>query len=38
MTLRSSLETTFLSLWDKNQRKLISFRQLRIQQQAKASI
>jgi len=33
MTLRTSLETTFLSLWDKNQKKLISFRELRSQQQ-----
>lgn len=32
MTLRSSIETAFLSLWDKEQRKLISFRQLRFQQ------
>lgn len=31
MTLRTSLETTFLSLWDKKQQKLISFRQLRSQ-------
>lgn len=29
MTLRTSLETAFLSLWDKKQQRLISFRQLR---------
>ena len=38
MTLRTSLETIFLSLWDKNQRKLISFRQLRLQQRAEAGV
>jgi omega-6 fatty acid desaturase (delta-12 desaturase) len=38
MTLRTSLETTFLSLWDKNQRKLISFRQLRRQQRAEVAL
>ena len=32
MTLRTSLETAFLSLWDKKQQRLISFRQLRLQQ------
>ena len=37
MTLRTSLETTFLSLWDKEQRKLISFGQLRRQRRAAAS-
>ncbi len=36
MTLRTSLETTFLSLWDKNQKRLISFRQLRLRQRAEA--
>lgn len=29
MTLRTSLETTFLSLWDKKKKRLISFRELR---------
>ena len=38
MTLRTSLETIFLSLWDKNQKKLISFRQLRLQQRAEAGV
>jgi len=38
MTLRTSLETTFLSLWDKNQRKLISFRQLRSLQRAEVRV
>ena len=37
MTLRTSLDTTFLSLWDKKQRRLISFRQLRLQQRAEAA-
>jgi omega-6 fatty acid desaturase (delta-12 desaturase) len=36
MTLRTSLETTFLSLWDKNQKRLISFRELRSLQRAHA--
>jgi omega-6 fatty acid desaturase (delta-12 desaturase) len=38
MTLRTSLETIFLSLWDKNQKRLISFRQLRLQQRAEAGV
>ena len=37
MTLRTSLETTFLSLWDKKQRRLISFRELRALQRAEAA-
>lgn len=37
MTLRTSLETTFLSLWDEHQRKLISFRQLRLQQRVNSA-
>jgi len=36
MTLRTSLETTFLSLWDKNQKRLISFRELRSLQRTEA--
>ncbi len=38
MTLRTSLETIFLSLWDKNQKRLISFRQLRLQQRAEVAV
>jgi omega-6 fatty acid desaturase (delta-12 desaturase) len=38
MTLRTSLETTFLSLWDKKQQRLISFRQLRLQRRAEAAM
>jgi hypothetical protein len=29
LTLRSSLKSTFLSLWDEEQKKLISFNQLK---------
>jgi omega-6 fatty acid desaturase (delta-12 desaturase) len=36
ITLRSSIMTIPLSLWDKDQKKLISFRQLRLQQRAAA--
>jgi hypothetical protein len=38
MTLRTSLETTFLSLWDKKQQRLISFRELRLQERAKIAV
>ena len=38
MTLRTSLETTFLSLWDKQQKRLISFRELRSQEQAEVAM
>lgn len=38
LTLRSSLGTMFLSLWDENQKKLISFRQLKAVQQRKTLV
>jgi omega-6 fatty acid desaturase (delta-12 desaturase) len=38
MTLRTSLETAFLSLWDKNQRRLVGFREVRLQQRAQAGV
>ncbi len=38
MTLRTSLETTFLSLWDKQQKRLISFRELRLLQRSEVAL
>ncbi|UCC52782.1 MAG: fatty acid desaturase [Anaerolineaceae bacterium] len=38
ITLRASLHASFLSLWDKKQKKLISFRQLQLKQRAEMGV